>query len=124
MALILFAMSILWVVVGASLVLKTRATRTFYQQTVSVEKMKRYAIPVIAVGAVLIIGALFSDRMFWWPMILGLLATAKGVYLLRADEDRLQAIWQWWCEEVSEDSLRLLGLITYSLGAALLGYLF
>ena len=124
MALLLFALAIVWIVFGAGLIVNTQGTRAFYQRIVPSDKLRTYAIPALVVGGLLIVGALVSDRMFWWPFLLGLIAVAKGVYLFRAEEAQLQAVWTWWCEEVSEDSLRLRGLVIYSLGAALLGYLF
>ncbi|HSH70713.1 MAG TPA: hypothetical protein VK997_12390 [Deferrisomatales bacterium] len=124
MELILFALALVWVVAGAGLVLRTAATRRFYQDMVPADKVRRYAIPAMLVGAVLLIGAFTSQRYFWWPLVLGGIAVAKGVYLLKADATQVQALLHYWCEEASEDTLRLAGLVIYSLGAALLGLLF
>ncbi len=124
MAWILFALALVWVVAGAGLIVKTAATRRFYQDMVPADKARRYAIPAMALGAVLLIGAFISEELFWWPLVLGGIALAKGVYLLRADEAQVKALLAYWCEEAPEDTLRLAGLVIYSLGAALLGLLF
>ncbi len=124
MALILFALALVWVVAGAGLIVKTAATRRFYQDMVPADKARRYAIPAMALGAVLIIGAFISEEFFWWPLVLGGIALAKGVYLRRADAAQVKALLAYWCEEAPEDTLRLVGLVIYSLGAALLGLLF
>ena len=91
---------------------------------VPANKARRYAIPAIVLGAVLLVGAFTSEQLFWWPLVLGGIALAKGAYLLKADEAQVKALLEYWCEEAPEDTLRLAGLVVYSLGAALLGTLF
>ena len=56
MAWILFALALVWVVAGAGLIVKTAATRRFYQDMVPADKARRYAIPAMALGAVLAVG--------------------------------------------------------------------
>lgn len=124
MELILFILALVWVVAGAGMILRTAATRRFYQDRVPPDKVRRYAVPALVVGAVLVVGAFASERLFWWPLVLGLVALAKGAFLLRAEQGRLEALLRWWCEEASADTVRLAGLVVYSLGAALLGTLF
>lgn len=124
MGFVLFVLGLLWVVVGAGLLLRTAATRRFYQEWAPLDKVRRYALPAIGVGAVLILGALFSKDWFWWPLLIGGIAVAKGVYLQRAAPEQLEALLNWWYKDASEDLLRLIGLVLYSLGAALLGAFF
>ncbi len=119
---ILFLLALLWVAAGAALVLDTARVRAWYERVAPRERFGVFGGMAAAVGGVLVVGAFVGEAGFWWPFLLGLAALGKGVVLLRAP-GRAEAALRWWTREADERTCRALGLLVYTLGAALLGSL-
>ncbi len=124
MVYILLIIAMLWICAGTAVVIYTKETRRAVAERFSLETTRRFAVPAMALGAFLVLGALFSDRMFWWPFLLGLLALAKGFFILKAPPERTSYFLDWWCRDASEETVRLHGLVTFFLGTLLLAYLY
>ena len=124
MAYILLIIALLWICAGTSVIIYTKETRDAVASRFSLPVIRKFAVPVMALGAFLVLGALFSDRMFWWPLLLGLLALSKGLFLMKASPERTSFFIDWWCRDASEEVVRLHGLVTFFLGTALLTYIY
>ena len=121
--LIVYTLSILWIMVGTSLVIYTDQTRKFLRQTSSPEHYLLWSVIGIVLGILLIIGSFFSGNIGWLALILGVIALAKGGYLLKGSPDQIQRIISWWYEQASDETIRFWGLATLLMGIFLLAYL-
>ncbi|MBN2255692.1 MAG: hypothetical protein JW736_08290 [Deltaproteobacteria bacterium] len=120
---IVYVFSILWIVMGTSLVIYTDRTRKFFGQFARREYYPLWSVIAILLGALLIIGSFFSERILWLALILGIISCAKGVYLLKGPYEKVESIINWWYETASDETIRFTGLTILLLGIFLLAYL-
>jgi len=123
MAIVLYIISILWIVAGVFLVIYTEGTREFYKKLFLRDRVKWMGVIPFIFGAVLVAGAFYDERVFWLAIILGILALAKGVYIFFAPSSQIKDLLDWWFNRAGDGTLRLFGLIIFILGSALLSYL-
>ncbi len=120
---ILYFVSIMWIVSGTSLIIYTDQTRRLLKKLFYVENLKIFSLIGIVLGLFLIIGGGFSSDIFWLSLVLGLLAMAKGVYFLKASREDVRRLFDWWYEEASDETIRFWSLVTLILGILILAYL-
>jgi hypothetical protein len=120
---LLLALSILWIRAGAGMVIYTDRTKTLFNKLVSAEHIKWWAVLPLGLGLILVIGAFRSPGVFWLALVIGLLAVLKGGYLLVGPSNHIHALTVWWREQVSDETVRLFGLVTLLLGGAILSLL-
>lgn len=120
---LLLVLSILWICAGAGMVIYTGRTRTLFNKLVSADHIKWWAVLPLGIGLILVVGAFGSPGVFWLALVIGLLALLKGVYLLAGPSNHIQALTAWWRDQVSDETVRLFGLVTLLLGGAILSFL-
>ena len=120
---ILLVLGVIWTVFGVSLIIYTEKTRSLYREWISPEVARRFAIPAMVIGAILILGAFFSGDIFWLPFVLGLIALSKGIFLWKAPPEKTEMFLNRWLTDSSEETARFFGLATFCLGCVLLAYL-
>jgi len=113
----------MWIISGTSLIIYTDQTRRLLKKLFYVENLKIFSLIGIVLGLFLIIGGGFSRDIFWLSLVLGLLAMAKGVYLLKAPREDVRRLFDWWYEEASDETIRFWSLVTLILGILILAYL-
>jgi len=120
---ILYFVSIMWIVSGTSLIIYTNQTRRLLKKLFYVENLKIFSLIGLVLGLFLIIGGSFSRDIFWLSLVLGLLAMAKGVYFLKAPRENVRRLFDWWYEEARDETIRFWSLVTLILGILILAYL-
>jgi len=120
---ILYFVSIMWIVSGTSLIIYTDQTRRLLKKLFYVENLKIFSLIGIVLGLFLIIGGCFSRDIFWLSLVLGLVSMAKGVYLLKAPREDVGRLFDWWYEKASDETIRFWSLVTLILGILILAYL-
>jgi len=120
---ILYFVSIMWIVSGTSLIIYTDWTRRLLKKLFYVENLKIFSLIGIVLGLFLIIGGSFSRDIFWLSLVLGLVSMAKGVYFLKASREDVRRLFDWWYEEASDETIRFWSLVTLILGILILAYL-
>jgi len=123
MNIVLYIISILWIVVGVFLVIYTEGTREFYKKLFLKDSVKWMAVIPAIFGVILVVGSFYCERVFWLAIILGLLALAKGGYIFFAPSSQIKGLLEWWFNRASDGTIRLFGLIIFILGSAMLSYL-
>jgi uncharacterized protein YjeT (DUF2065 family) len=123
MTLVLYIISILWIIVGTFFVIYTEGTREFYKKLFLRENVKWMAVIPFVFGVILVVSAFYCERLFWLAIILGLLALLKGVYIFFAPSSQIKALLDWIFNRASDGAIRLFGLIIFILGSAILSYL-
>jgi hypothetical protein len=123
MAVVLYIVSILWIVVGTFFVIYTEGTREFYKKLFLRDSVKWMGVIPFVFGVILAVGAFYDERVFWLALILGILALAKGVYIFLAPSSQIKGLLDWIFNRSGDGTLRFFGLIIFILGSALLSYL-
>lgn len=112
----LLGFSVVWMVLGALMVLYTSQTRNVFRVLVSTMKPGVWAFVALPFGVAFIAGAFLFERVFWLALIVGLLAVVKGVYLAFAPAAQIQSLMDWWFDRAGERLIRLWGLFAFTLG--------
>ena len=120
---ILYFVSIMWIVSGTALIIYTDQTRRLLKRLFYVENLKIFSLIGIVLGLFLVIGGSFSRDIFWLSLVLGLLAMAKGVYFFKASREDVRRLFDWWYEGASDETIRFWSLVTLILGILILAYL-
>ena len=120
---LLYVISIMWIITGASLVIFTDQTRTLMQKYFQARHMKIPAVVAIIIGFTLIVGGIFQREILFLSLILGVLAVGKGFFILFGSESQIESILDWWYDKVRDETLRFWGLTIFTLGIVLLSYL-
>jgi len=123
MKILLGAISILWIVEATFLIIYTEGTRKFMEKAVSKMNVKVMAILALLFGLIFIVAAFYIKEMLWLAFIIGMIAIIKGVYLFVAPPNQVKALFEWWFQKASGETIRLMGLIAIVLGTAILSYL-
>jgi uncharacterized membrane protein required for colicin V production len=123
MIILLDIISVLWIVAGVLLILYTEETRAVLRKVLPRENIRWLAAFPLIFGVTLSIGAFYVREMLWLVLVLGILGIAKGIYLLAGPITRINALLQWWIEKADAKTVRLFGLITFTLGSGILLYL-
>jgi hypothetical protein len=123
MRIVLYIISVLWIVTGTLLIIYTESTREFLKRAFLIERIRWLAFLPLVFGAVLVVGAFYQRQLFWLAIILGGLGIIKGIYLTIGPVAQIRTLMDWWFHKADERTIRLHGLITFILGAAIFSYL-
>ena len=123
MEIALYVVSLVWIAMGAFLVIYTEQARVFIKGLFPPSKARFFAVIPFAFGVVLVIGAFYRMQMFWLAFILGLLSILKGLFLFLGPADKIGAIMEWWYSKASERTMRTGGLIAFFLGSIIFSYI-
>lgn len=108
----------IWIVVGTLAVLYTNRYRRAVTGLTGKVPSKVLALFPLVMGVLLMISARASHS-FWLAEILGILGVAKGVFLFGLGRERVQRLFSWWQEKLSEVAWRFCGLVLVILGVFL-----
>jgi hypothetical protein len=120
---LLLILSVLWIALGAMMVLYTDQVRRSVKGLFAAADIRLLAILPFVMGLLLAAGAFLVKEVFWLALILGLLGIAKGAYLALGPLSQIRQMWDWWFDHASETAVRLSGLITFMIGVAMLSWL-
>jgi hypothetical protein len=119
----LYTIAVLWLVAGTLLILYTEGTRAFLKRVFLGDSVRWMAVFPLLLGLLLVVGAFFYQELFWLALVLGILALLKGVYAAVGPSSQVKGILEWWFNQADDITIRLWGLISFTLGIALLSYL-
>ncbi len=117
---ILFGMGILWVAVGTVFILYTTGSRQVLSSLTKNQDPKLVAVIPLTMGILLVIPC-SSISNWWYPLVLGLLAIGKGVYLILGKKETKERMIKYWLKEPSETTYRFFGIVWIVLGVFLIG---
>ncbi len=111
----LYFMGSLWIVIGVLVVLYTRSSIEVVNGLMKDGVSRFMGLLPLILGALLIISAWWSEA-FLGVLILGVIAFAKGIFILFASPNTRQKVYDYWRDNVGEKGYRLWGLIAVILG--------
>lgn len=123
MVIALYVVSIIWIALGTFLIVYTEGTRGVLRKVFLTNNVRWIAVFPLLFGVILGVGAFYSGEMFWLVITLGAMALLKGIYLIAAPTKQVNGLLEWWFNRAGEPTIRLFGLIAFTLGSAVLSYL-
>ena len=121
MQLILYSLGILWVVLGALVILYTPQFRTKYYMLLKQADPRLFAVLAVLVGILLLVASPDS-RNAWFVRLLGLMAMAKGGLLFINPAGIYEKSVQWFVHRVSDQAYRFWGIIMLVIGTAIVSW--
>lgn len=119
---ILFAIGVLWVALGTISVLYTEKTRKTLTSLIEGRNPRILATIPLIIGLLLVISIRSSSHLLY-PLILGVLAIAKGLYFILGKRKTTDAVIKWWLKDTSETTYRFWGIVAIVLGIFLIVYI-
>lgn len=123
MRVFLLILSLLWVALGATIVLYANQVRSLLREFVLGINIRLWAFLAFPVGLMFLVGAFMVHEVFWIALVLGLLAIAKGTYFAFGPLPQIRSLLEWWFDRASEITIRLWGLIAFTFGVTLVSWL-
>ena len=120
---VLYIICILWIVAGTFLIIYTEQTRQVLKKIFPVDYVKVYSVLPFILGVFLVVGAFYHGNLFWLAFVLGLLGIIKGVYLFFGPPSHVKRLCEWWFSKAHDRTVRMFGLITFTIGIAVLSCL-
>ena len=114
----LFAIGVLWIMFGTSMLVATQLIREQFYHRLKAQDPRRWSFLAIAVGVLLLVTASSSSQATF-IVILGLISLAKGVFFLFAPRPKVRKITDWW-SEATDKTHKVWGVATIVLGIAVL----
>jgi uncharacterized protein YjeT (DUF2065 family) len=104
----------LWTIVGLFSLVAAAKAKKLYNRLLKGKNLKAISfIPLI--GGVLLTFSARSSRLYWFVIIIALLALAKGFFFIFAPEKQAKSFVDWWLN-ASLSIYRLGGLVALTLG--------
>ena len=119
---ILYAVSLIWVSYGACAILYTSDTRNASQSLFKQIDHKLIAILPVAVGLLLILAA-SASRNAWFIRLIGFIGILKGVFFFANPHNLNDRVLDWFVDSISDQGLRLHGIVALILGTAVLSWI-
>jgi len=120
---VLYVICILWIAAGTFLIIYTEQTRKVLKKIFPVEYVKVYSVLPFIFGIFLVVGAFYHGNLFWLTLVLGLLCIIKGIYLFFGPLFHVKKLCEWWFSKAHDRTVRMFGLIIFTIGIAVLSYL-
>lgn len=115
----LLLISLLWIALGSCYILYTGQTRKVMNDLlIKANHQKLFSVIAALTGLLFIFSASQIEAHQGFIVILGILAIAKGVFIFLNPAGLWDQLAAWYTEKISDQTYRLLGIITLILGAA------
>jgi uncharacterized protein YjeT (DUF2065 family) len=118
----LYAFSVIWISVGAGLIIYTHESKRIIKSFVTnLDRRILSALPAIF-GVFLIIAASESHHS-WFIRLIGILAVLKGGFIFWNPQNLYDKTVDWCLNSVSDQTFRFFGIITLILGTVILSWI-
>jgi uncharacterized protein YjeT (DUF2065 family) len=122
MKIFLYVISFIWIAGGCCMILYTSETRSVMDKMIQeIDRRILFIVPFIA--GILFLFAASASHNPWFIRFIGLMGVAKGVFVLVAPDNLYDQINNWYLKSLSDQALRLWGIIALILGTAVLSWI-
>ncbi|MFH1753001.1 MAG: hypothetical protein ABH875_02350 [Candidatus Omnitrophota bacterium] len=120
MKILLTCLAVLWIIIGALLVVLTDAMRQICRNFLNKKNLNLRVLAVISfvVGALLILGSSEVNKP-WVLILLGLMGIAKGLFFTFAPKKTVMDFIHWWLNAPNK-MLRIWGVFAFCIGIVFL----
>ena len=118
----LYAIALIWIGIGAWMILYSHESRKVFKQLVkNLDRRILFALPAVT-GILLLFSAAWA-RQSWRIRFFGILALLKGGFIFWNPNNLYDKIADWYLNSVSDQTYRFFGIITLILGTAILSWI-
>ncbi|MBW2325777.1 MAG: hypothetical protein JRF45_04620 [Deltaproteobacteria bacterium] len=118
----LYAIALIWIGIGAWMILYSHESRKVFKQLVkNLDRRILFALPAVT-GILLLFSAAWA-RQSWLIRFFGILALLKGGFIFWNPNNLYDKIADWYLNSVSDQTYRFFGIITLILGTAILSWI-
>jgi hypothetical protein len=117
----LYLFSVLWIALGACLILYTQQTRERMAGLIGTGRDKFVALVPALIGLLLILSA-SSSRNSWFIVLIGIVGLAKGAMIFTNFMGLWEQTRQWYLETARDQTYRLSGIVALVLGTAVFSW--
>jgi uncharacterized protein YjeT (DUF2065 family) len=122
MAWFLYFISVVFISIGSCIILYTSDTRNTIKMLLSsTNRIVLSTLPLV-LGVLMIISASVSLHP-WLVRLLGFIGLIKGLFVFLNPKGMYEKILHWCLASASDQSYRLMGILTVILGTALLSWI-
>jgi len=119
---VLYAVSLMWITFGACAILYTSETRNLAQKMVkSVDRRILSVLPVVV--GILLLFAASASRNSWVIRLVGIMGVIKGAFIFSNPNNLYAKLTDWYLDSLSDQVLRLYGILALILGTAVLSWI-
>lgn len=119
---VLYAVSLIWITFGTCAILYTSETRKLAKSMVKDVDRKILAV-LPAVAGVLLLLAAPASRNAWVIRLIGLTGVIKGGFIFSNPNNLYKRLSDWYLGSLSDQVLRLYGILALILGTAVLSWI-
>lgn len=119
---VLMAFSLVWIASGVCLVLYTAACRNVLANLLENVNAQVLGGLTLVAGVLLLLSATASQN-FWFVVLLGGLALAKGVLFFINPRGLYEKIRRWYLQQADDQTYRMGGIILLVLGTAVFSWI-
>ena len=116
----LYFSALMFIALGVYIILNTEHAREFSQGFIESGNYRLWGLVEGIFGGLLAVSSFWSG-VVWFLLVLGLAILALGLFLLLAQEERVDALLRVW-GGISDRGLRLWGLVLLVVGTAILSW--
>jgi hypothetical protein len=118
----LYAITLLWIIVGACFILYTPETRRISEKILKALDRRFLALVPAVVGILLIVAAT-QTRNVWFVRFLGVIALAKGGFVFFNPKELYDELSRWYLESASDQTYRFFGIVSLILATAVMSWI-
>jgi uncharacterized protein YjeT (DUF2065 family) len=119
---VLYAVSLMWITFGAFAILYTSETRNLAKSMLKDVDRKIFSVLPIVAG-ILLLCAASASRNSWVIRLFGIIAVIKGAFIFSNPNNLYDKFAAWYLESLSDQVLRLYGILSLILGTAVLSWI-
>ncbi|NVL90969.1 MAG: hypothetical protein HWN69_08270 [Desulfobacterales bacterium] len=114
----LFAMSVVWIMLGTLMIFATQVARKNYFNILKTKNPKMLSTVAIVIGVLLLLSASSSSQVTF-IVVLGLLSLSKGLLFLFLPKQKVEKVIDWWFN-ATDKIYKVWGVLSMVLGIAVL----
>lgn len=118
----LYAVSIIWIVIGCCTIIYTSESRNVWKNILKQIDRRVLSIFEIIMGILLLFSATASYHS-WFIRLIGFMAVIEGGLIFLNPKNLYDKIIDWYLDSLSDQTHRLFGIITIILGTAVLSWI-
>jgi uncharacterized protein YjeT (DUF2065 family) len=118
----LYAMSLIWIAIGCCIILYTDETKDVMRSIVKGIDLRILSILPFVAGVLFLLSASVC-RFPWIIRFVGFMSLIEGVLAFSNPSNLYDRLMDWYLDSISDQTHRLFGIITMTLGTAVLSWI-
>ena len=118
---VLYALGMVWIAIGSSLILYTEQTRQVLSRWLKSGQETLFVVIGLLLGILLVFAAPHS-RNAWFIVLIGVLAIGKAAFIFINPNNLFNQMREWYLTTASGQTFRLFGILMLIIGTAIISW--